>query len=289
MNCRDCLSLIELYFDAALDERTAALVTAHMAHCPACSGEYTKLQDEQDLYLRYECEAPEVVTSVIWEGVRARLRSDVRAAPSTLFGRLQRRLAAVSGRLAAPIFSPTATTAAAMIFAVGLTLALMNYTARHEGAVPPTDEVTPSAPSDTPSRNKAQIVGHVAAPDAGPKRPPLNEKNGGQDRVKPARGGRAGRVTGRASAARAPDELVREAEQKYLAAIAILARDVKVRGARLPPEIATSFGRTLASVDQVIADTRRAVRQHPRDPVAAQYMLTAYAKKVEVLREIARR
>ena len=39
-------------------------------------------------------------------------------------------------------------------------------------------------------------------------------------------------------------------------------------------------------LDRTIADTRKAVRQHPDDPVAVQYMLTAYAKKVDVLREM---
>jgi hypothetical protein len=84
-----------------------------------------------------------------------------------------------------------------------------------------------------------------------------------------------------------PDELVREAEQKYLAAIAILSRDVNRRRSRLDADTRARFEQTLAAVDRTIAGTRRAVRQHPGDPVAVQYMLTAYAKKVEVLREMA--
>jgi hypothetical protein len=84
-----------------------------------------------------------------------------------------------------------------------------------------------------------------------------------------------------------PDELVREAEQKYVAAIAMLSRDVNSRRSRLDPKMAARFEQTLAAVERTIADTRRAVREHPGDPVAAQYMLTAYAKKVDVLREMA--
>ncbi|HZB45037.1 MAG TPA: zf-HC2 domain-containing protein [Pyrinomonadaceae bacterium] len=86
----------------------------------------------------------------------------------------------------------------------------------------------------------------------------------------------------------APDRLVREAEQKYLAAIRLLSRDVSSRRARLDEETRGRFEQTLAAVDRTIADTRRAAREHPRDPVAVQYMLTAYAKKVEVLREMTR-
>ena len=80
---------------------------------------------------------------------------------------------------------------------------------------------------------------------------------------------------------------MREAEQKYLAAISILSRDVNRRRSRLDPETVARFEQTLAAVDRTIAGTRRAVREHPDDPVAVQYMLTAYAKKIDVLREMA--
>ena len=83
-----------------------------------------------------------------------------------------------------------------------------------------------------------------------------------------------------------PDQLIREAEQKYLAAISILSRDVNRHRSQLDAETALRFERTLAAIDRTITDTRRAVREHPGDPVAAQYMLTAYAKKVDVLREM---
>jgi hypothetical protein len=83
-----------------------------------------------------------------------------------------------------------------------------------------------------------------------------------------------------------PDELVRKAEQKYLAAIALLSRDASRQQSRLDPEALAQFDQALAAVDRTIIGTRRAVRAHPNDPVAVQYMLTAYAKKVEVLRQM---
>jgi hypothetical protein len=42
----------------------------------------------------------------------------------------------------------------------------------------------------------------------------------------------------------------------------------------------------LSSIDRTIAATKRAVRRSPEDPIAVQYMLAAYAKKVDVLREM---
>jgi hypothetical protein len=42
----------------------------------------------------------------------------------------------------------------------------------------------------------------------------------------------------------------------------------------------------LSSIDRTIVATKRAVRKSPDDPVAVQFMLAAYAKKVDVLREM---
>ncbi len=78
-----------------------------------------------------------------------------------------------------------------------------------------------------------------------------------------------------------------EAERTYQAAIAILSREVNQRRSRLDPELRNRLERTLIAIDRTIAETRRAVRDNPGDPVAAQYMQAAYARKVEVLREMA--
>jgi hypothetical protein len=72
-----------------------------------------------------------------------------------------------------------------------------------------------------------------------------------------------------------------------MAAIALLARDARGRRTLLEPDVRARFEQTLATVDRAISETRRAARQQPDDPIAVQYMLAAYAKKVEILREMA--
>jgi hypothetical protein len=42
----------------------------------------------------------------------------------------------------------------------------------------------------------------------------------------------------------------------------------------------------LGSIDNTIVETKKAMRENPNDPIALQYMLSAYAKKVEVLRDV---
>ena len=86
---------------------------------------------------------------------------------------------------------------------------------------------------------------------------------------------------------RATERLVREAEAKYLAAIKLLSEDVRRKRTHIDPEVAARFDETLATIDRSIAETRRTVLRQRNDPVAVQYMLSAYAKKVEVMREMA--
>jgi len=82
------------------------------------------------------------------------------------------------------------------------------------------------------------------------------------------------------------EALLRDAEVKYIKAIAILQNDFEKRRSKLDPKLVAKLEASLSSIDRTIAETRKAVRQNANDPIALQYMLTAYAKKVEVLRDI---
>lgn len=83
------------------------------------------------------------------------------------------------------------------------------------------------------------------------------------------------------------DEIVEKAERQYKGAIAILSSDIKRRRAQMPPNFISRFEQPLADIDRTINETRRAVRAQPNDAVVIQYMTTAYAKKIELLRAIA--
>ena len=82
------------------------------------------------------------------------------------------------------------------------------------------------------------------------------------------------------------DQVVRRAEQEYLSAIKILSRDIKRRRAFISPALLSQLETALTEVDRNIAATRSVARHQPRDPVAVQYMASAYEKKVELLREV---
>jgi hypothetical protein len=61
---------------------------------------------------------------------------------------------------------------------------------------------------------------------------------------------------------------------------------VAKRPSQLDPETRAKLDEALVSIDRTISATRKAVRKDPNDPLVVQYMLTAYAKKVDVLKEM---
>lgn len=301
MRCEEFQPLIEDYFDGELIERKNELVAQHMSVCASCASLYQKLLGEQELYLRYECDATPAPD--FWDNVMARSIEESGPRSSRPIDMLRNWLSGALGTFNAPRFSPSLT-ALFVLIAIGLTIGVMRYINSREKTVsvsqnegvparvssPLPDET--NRPASLPKDDKDNDVGKQGSVrDSGSEQPQLAKNNVVKKErlVLAANKGNAGRVnlnTSTSSRRPTSDELVREAEQKYVEAIAMLSRDVNRRRSRLDAETVARFEQTLAAVNRTIADTRRAARKHPGDPVATQYMLTAYARKVDVLREM---
>lgn len=291
MKCEECLKVIEEYFDGELREPEVSLVQAHIARCYDCARHLEGLKGEQNLYALYRRDLE--VTPALWAGVEARIRDKERAA-----GRQSRWLAQLSALFGTPRLSPVVALAL-VIVAVGLTAGVMSYMqSRADSAAGPQvvsqKQAEASAPSTVQKTNNADErkeddrtneAGNTQF--AGPKE---NDKSKAADVLTVADRATTKRPLNEAeysTGEETPERLVREAEQKYQAAITLLARDAKRRRPLLEADVRDRFDQTLAVVDRTITETRRAARRQPLDPVAVQYMLAAYAKKVEVLKEMA--
>ncbi|HEX8635114.1 MAG TPA: zf-HC2 domain-containing protein [Pyrinomonadaceae bacterium] len=314
---------LEEFLDGELDARRAAEITAHLAACRACARSYDELLDEQTIYASYERDL-DATPQAMWVGVAARIAAEQQQqqprgkspVEANLFGRVRAWLAAA---LVAPRFSP-ALTAAMMLLAIGATATVMRYlnstpaapqgiaqsapatataTPSHVSVVPqPTPEATPSGDAPAAAQNGG-TRGVIAAdikepanasvkarkPEPSPRRDA--ERKPAAPSNDPAQILAASQNNEINRRQRATERLVREAEAKYLAAIRMLSEDVNRKRTRLDPQVAARFDETLATIDRSIAETRRTVLQQRNDPVAVQYMLSAYAKKVEVMREMA--
>ncbi len=286
MKCEEYISIIEEYIDGELDRQTALGVSDHLAVCRECADFCDSVRSEQQLYAHYRRDVE--VTPALWTAVQQRIQAEKVAISPDQVSRLRERkvlsLKWFAGLLSTPRFSP-ALAVALVLIAVALTAVVMSYLQSNQPATQESIVATGNSnagtsatgngnanQSDDPKDRKDKIADIDTTPQP--------EK---AESTQPAP--RPQRVVKREPT---PEQLVREAEQKYLAAIAILARDVKRRRSRIDPFVAAQFDAALADIDHTIAETRRAARENPDDPIALQYMLTAYAKKVDVLREMAR-
>lgn len=298
MKCEDCLSIIEEYFDAELNQQEAAKVAAHLTTCETCNEVYLSLEQEQQLYVHYQRDVE--VTPALWQAVQASIkqessRQEVRQSGGILKG-LRRFF---SETFHAPRFSP-ALAAMLVVVAVGATVLVMNYVNSHSTSTQVAgggNSNTGTGPANTGNANQTvQKNGGEIANDNGN----TGSKNGVDAPVVPekqptprqefVKAPKNDAIQSQQRVAEAPkmtaEALLRDAEQKYIKAIVILERDFEKRRAKLDPKLVAKLETSLASIDRTIAETRKAVRQNADDPIALQYMLTAYAKKVEVLRDM---
>ena len=103
------------------------------------------------------------------------------------------------------------------------------------------------------------------------------------------RGGAPGRPTGRPSAEQAalPPDL-RKLEAEYELAALELARALERRRDDLSPEAVAALSRSVAVIDQAIAESRAAVLEAPEDPEVGVALRAAHEKKIELLERAAR-
>lgn len=304
MKCQEVANVLAAYFDGELAERQSRQTAAHLAACASCAAEYAELQREQELFMRYERDIE--VTPQLWQGVQARLATEQteQTIVTVPFG--ARLRAWFASALIAPRFSP-ALTAALLVVAITLTIGVMKFTARRESAstnLAQTQSAPPATTTSSPNQTTASPAPSVAPIERAAQFETANANlesrpNTGAKRREERRDKNLlPNSTTRSEAANlnvatlkrepTPDDLVKDAEAKYQKAIEILNRDVARRQSPLDAETRARYDDTLKSLDRTIAETRRVALGRNNDPVAVQYMLTAYAKKVEVLREMAR-
>src|SRR5262245_4747263 len=185
MKCDDCLNVIEEYFDAELDAPTTRDVAAHLAACAECSDAYEALKQEQAIYASYRRDVD--VTSALWAGIQARIHQEAAQVasekdavkPNGLLSGLRGFFASL---MTVPRFSP-ALAAAAIIFAVGATIVVMNYlhsrsagnqiaqqdtSQKAESTDKPEVKPTPAPPQTSGGKEESDKVAQITSPKGQP-------------------------------------------------------------------------------------------------------------------------
>jgi hypothetical protein len=283
MKCEDYLPIIESYVDGELDGQMAQRVRTHLATCDSCQDFVAELRQEQEVYAIYKREVD--ITPALWAAVEARIEKERPVRSSSLFESLSKWIAGLMGT---PRLSP-ALAAALILATIGTTIVVMKYLNSPE--INETRQVAVATEPGPTEVNKGEQpkIGSEQPPKTIEANPaPKDSETVNPNEVKKTPERPKVIVKQPSKPTPSPEQLVREAEQKYLSAIAILEKDVRGSKSKLDPMMVVRFEKAMVDIDNTIAETRRAVRENPEDPIALQYMLSAYAKKMDVLREIAR-
>jgi hypothetical protein len=257
VKCSELQELLEDRSHSCLDEQLATRVRLHVQRCPKCADTLKMMEREERLYEDYRqaMESCLEVTPELWQRIQNALAISPAPAATALDrhgNERQQRAAWWRPALLRSSWVAQAAFAFLLVVAtVAATLAVVHFYRAKE---------TPTA---------RQI------PESGQPMLPVTADR----RLEPADGSPPGNLESALQA-------IKRAEQDYIQAIRILSTLAEKQKATLEPELARDVERNLKKIDESIETTRKAYYEHPTDPELAQYMLAAYARKVELLEEL---
>ncbi|MEP7340649.1 MAG: hypothetical protein ABI977_23155, partial [Acidobacteriota bacterium] len=255
-------------------ERLAGQMRAHLADCAECTALRDELEREHELFTQFYEQTAIDPTSETWEAIRTRIAEEpVRQVTETK----PRWWQSLAGGWPTPVLMRQAAFALLLVaLSVTATVLLMKRgddgknIARHDDQQNVNPSPQPPAPS--PTTNVAQVK-----PDTAITPPPVKPGNVRRDAVKPQP------LSDQELLAR---QLAR-AEREYQGAIRMLDQAIAKRRDDIAPEAFKQYQASLALIDNSIAQSKRALRERPDDPGASQFLLAAYAKKVELMQTVA--
>ena len=282
MNCERCKNELEDFLYGELGCDRAAEVRAHLASCAACAAFRDEVERENEIFTQfYEMTSIEP-GGEMWEAIRARINTEPQPLPERKASWLEKLRAGAFGGLLAPAALRQAAFAALLIIlsVAATTIYLKRGQKDGDNLAGQHDKVTPTL---TPSP--------IAPPTPAPS--PLTETPSG---VKPNKNTVPKDHPVIKPPAAPPRQLtdqelmnrqIARAEREYQKAIRMVDQAIAKQRDRLDPELIKQYESSLALINDSIAESRRALRQRPDDPIAGQFLLAAYAKKLDLMQDIA--
>jgi anti-sigma factor RsiW len=302
MNCERCKNELEDFLYDELGRSRAAEVRAHLADCAVCAALRDEIEQENEIFGRFYEQTSIEPAAEMWDAIRVRISGEAREraqidkgawspafrpldsgglrAGLRAFFRMAR--AGAFGRLLAP--APLRQAAfAALLVALSVAATTIYLKLGDNGA----GKVAKKGGEAAQTRPPQQGVSPTPAPSvdvAGPGEKP----NNGALTPKVAQP-----PVNRAATPRqlTDQELmnrqIARAEREYQKAIRLLDQAIAKQRDRLDPALVKQYESSLALIDDSINASRRAMRERPDDPTAGQFLLAAYAKKLDLMQDIA--
>ncbi|MCI0335990.1 MAG: zf-HC2 domain-containing protein [Acidobacteria bacterium] len=273
MNCERCQAELEDFLYGELSDSRTSEIRSHLTACGACAAVRDALESENELFAHYYEQTAIDPPAEMWEVIRDRIRAQAVRQP-------QKERAggwmsgATSAGLFAWLFRPALLRQASfaillIVLSVAVTTLILNRDKKDSGEVASIDK-PPASTSPQPSA--------TIAPELPPSPKPTQPV---KRRVEPP--------VKRLSEQEVINLQIARAEREYQNAINMLDRAIAKRKDTFDPELIRQYESSLALIDSSIAASRRAMRERPTDLAAGQFLLAAYARKVELMQDIAMR
>ncbi|MDX2030922.1 MAG: anti-sigma factor [Blastocatellia bacterium] len=275
MNCERCQTELEDFLYGELTERRAGEVRAHLADCAACAAVRAQLDRENEIFAQFYDETALEPGAEMWTAIRARIEAE----PVITAVKPERRAPRWFEWLLVPVVLRQAAFAALLIaVSVGLTVLVLK---RDEKA--PVDVAratpTPQASASPTTDNRQPTTDNQLSTNRQP----------ATDNRQPTTGNRQPATPRRLTEQEMINQQIARAEREYQGAIRLLDRAIAKRRDGLDSNVIRQYESSLALIEDSIAQSRRALRAKPDDATAGQFLLAAYAKKIELMQDIAMR
>jgi len=283
MNCERCQVELEDFLYGEMAAEQAAELRKHLNGCVDCRRQRDVLEREAEVFARYYEQTALDPSPATWEAIRRRIvaaeplrtRSEPRAWLKSLLG----------GSAGAWLRRPTvvrqvAGAVALIVVSVAVTTWLVSRPDQNRNVATDLGHATP-----TPTGEVKVPPPSLPSSSAGPEVARV-------DRVRPSvKHEPAGRSAPLQPRGLSEDELIKQqiarTEREYVSAIRMLGRAIAKRKDTIDPSAFAQFESSLALIDQSIEKSREALHTRPGDPAAGQFLLAAYARKVELMQEVA--
>jgi hypothetical protein len=302
MNCERCRNELEDFLYGELGRSLVAEVRSHLANCAVCAALRDEIERENEIFGRfYEQTTIEPATET-WEAIRARINGealgreqidsnayssafrplDSGGLKAELYAFFRRARAGAFGRMLAPATLRQAAFAALLVaLSVAATTIYLKLgendakrvagrggeaapTQSPQQGVTPTPSLSVDVARDSKKPNNADLPTKGVRPFIKQAPPPRQLTD--QELM---------------------NRQIARAEREYQKAIRLLDQAIAKQRDRLDPALIKQYESSLALIDDSINASRRAFRERPDNPAAGQFLLAAYAKKLDLMQDIA--
>lgn len=286
MNCERCQLELEDFLYGELSASQLAAVRAHLADCVPCAQARAALEREQEIFTRYYEQTALEPAPEMWQAIQARLHTaaDAPAATPAPAGLMTGLLAWLAGTV---VVRQMAFAVALIVVSVAATtyyfktqqnndrLALGGQRAVGESSPTPTATSVPASRVTPETATQIEPPADQLARHSAPLKPMKNDL---RVPLKPQP---------KLSETQLIQNQIARAEREFQGAIKLLDGVIARHRDEFAPGLLKQYESSLALLDHSIAESRRALRERPEDAVSGQFLLAAYAKKVELMQEIA--